>query len=120
LHDRYLVFKTVEPKDNKTHEDQMQVVKNCFVLKYDTDPTARLALEVYARNMERLGETDFALDIYELLDKYKTPKNKSLCPVCGSSDYIKKVKEFEVEDKTLKEELYNICQQCGNLFLSLT
>ncbi len=113
LHDKYTVFKNVEGT-----EKPLEKVHNAFILKWDTDPIARKALAVYAKQMELIGETDFARDLYKILQPYKLEANKRHCPVCGSQEYMRRVKEVldPITEKYVEEEDYCICGECGNLF----
>jgi uncharacterized protein with PIN domain len=114
LHDRYLVFKRTTDIPN----GPLESVDNFFVLKWDTDPIARKVLSIYAKNMELMGEVDFAKDIETLLEPYKLKDAARRCPLCGSSDFARRVKEVydSSREKYVEEEDYCICGECGNLF----
>jgi uncharacterized protein with PIN domain len=114
LHSRYVVFK----KSDTETGDPLETVRNFFVLKWDTDPIARKVLAIYAKQMELMGEVDFAQDIKQLLEPFRLKDAVRRCPLCGSADYGRRVKEVlnPITEKYVEEEDYCICGECGNLF----
>lgn len=118
LYDKYIVFRA-----NQTSEEG--VVKNCFVLKFDSDPVARIAMKSYAMALRARGESGFAEEVLNLIRPFEEEDNRTSCPVCGSTNYTKFTKKYteqiteEIEAKK-EVEIHCVCQDCGNMFMTLT
>lgn len=113
LHKKYIVRRP-------TDTDLESTVTNYFVLKYDTDPFAIIAMKAYARAVRKAGFDEFADDIEKLLLPFDKEFKKPNCPLCGSTQFTRFTQEYtDAYGKPQEAELHCVCSDCGNMFKSL-
>ena len=117
IKDKYVVIPT--DKANINEISGINPEAKYFVLRIDTDPLARKALNTYILELFKAGEfkfahqlNDWALNIEEVIPTPKLDLSKR-CPVCGEPNPsgVTTTKLVDGVDRVV--DSYFICQNCG-------
>ena len=114
--EKYIIVKR-DPKTGEfTHTDD---TAKYFVLRLDTDPTARAAIREYAKQLILAGDQTFAEELTGWVNTIKlpdvTPKiiTKGICPVCGADESQIQKKYGVIDGEEIMVDRTLICANCG-------
>lgn len=117
IKDKYVVIPTDKIDENGVVDINPEA--KYFVLRVDTDPLARKALNTYILELFKAGEhyfaqqlNDWALSFPHIDDRDKITLS-GRCPVCTEPNPsgVQKLKKIDGVDRVI--DSYFVCQKCG-------